>query len=265
MVNGDGFPPEIAGEVGTGSGLPLLWAHGLTSSRAAEDAAGLFTWSPPGPLVRWDAPGHGASRPLRRPEDATWPRLADIMLAVADGHGAEQFIAGGASMGTATSLWAAVTAPERVKALFLVIPPTAWETRAAQTHVYLERAAMVEEKGTAALAEAMEAEPVPALFAPVAETMKASRREATLAADPANLAKVLRGAAASDLPDRDRIRSLRVPSLILAWEGDGGHPVTTAAALSELLGDSELHVASQLRDVLNWRHVADEWLAKVGD
>ncbi len=53
------------------------------------------------------------------------------MCLEAKGKGAQKFVAGGSSMGCATSIYAALLAPERMKALVLVIPPTAWETRAA--------------------------------------------------------------------------------------------------------------------------------------
>lgn len=258
------FPDGIAGEV-SGTGPHLLWGHGLTSSRADEDAGALFGWRglPGATVVRWDAPGHGASRPAADDDDATWPRLGRLMLDVADAVGADRFVAGGASMGCATSLWAAVTAPERVRGLALAIPPTAWDTRAAQADVYRAGARLLETRGAAALADRLEEAPVPPALAAVAEERRAVRRAALLAADPVSLARVMRGAATSDLPAPDALRALEVPALVLAWTGDPGHPLGTAEALAGLLPAAQLHIAETLDDVRGWRELLAGWLARL--
>ena len=116
----------------SGSGRPFLWAHGLTSSIAAERDGGLFQWEDGVELVRYDARGHGRSPAGSSSADYEWPSLAEDFLAVADSVGFDSMVAGGASMGCATVLYAALAAPSRVDALVLAIPPTAWETRAAQ-------------------------------------------------------------------------------------------------------------------------------------
>jgi 3-oxoadipate enol-lactonase len=63
---------------------------------------------------------------------------------------------------------------------------------------------------------------------------------------------VLRGAAASDLPSRDELRTIVVPTLILAWADDPSHPLATAEALAEHLVLSELEVAHDLAGVRAW-------------
>ena len=65
----------------------------------------------------------------------------------------------------------------------------------------------------------------------------------------------MRGAAASDLPTPDAIATLDHPRLVLAWAGDPGHPESTAERLHELLPDSELRVATTVKDLFTWtRH-----------
>jgi pimeloyl-ACP methyl ester carboxylesterase len=71
-------------------------------------------------------------------------------------------------------------------------------------------------------------------------------------ADARAVATAMRGAADSDLPDRDALRALRIPTLILAWRGDPVHPVSTATQLAELLPRAELHVAATLDEVRAW-------------
>lgn len=54
----------------------------------------------------------------------------------------------GMSMGCATSIYAAIQAPERVIGLILVIPPTAWETRdETQRGKMRQGADLIEERG----------------------------------------------------------------------------------------------------------------------
>src|SRR5688572_22689200 len=90
----------------SGAGRPLLWAHGLTSSIAAERDAGVFGWEEiPGlDVIRYDARSHGRSGTGSTPEEHEWANLAVDYLAVADDQRAESFVAGGASMGCATVL-----------------------------------------------------------------------------------------------------------------------------------------------------------------
>ena len=80
------------------------------------------------------------TEPSYAPADYHWSNLAKDMAAVADGLGVENFIAGGQSMGCATALYAGLLAPQRIRGLVLVNPPTAWETRAAQGEFYRKMA-----------------------------------------------------------------------------------------------------------------------------
>jgi pimeloyl-ACP methyl ester carboxylesterase len=129
---------HLAATISGDGSRTLVWGHGLLSDRASEDELGLFDWSALDGvrLVRYDARGHGASSAPADPDELRWSALAQDMLAVGEAVGASRFVAGGASMGCATALHAAVAAPERVEALVLVIPPTAWETRTAQAQMY---------------------------------------------------------------------------------------------------------------------------------
>jgi pimeloyl-ACP methyl ester carboxylesterase len=48
------------------------------------------------------------------------------------------------------------------------------------------------------------------------------------------------------------VAAIANPALILAWDTDPGHPVSTAERLHELLPVSELHVATTLDAVREW-------------
>ena len=134
----------------SGTGPSFVWGHGLRSSRQNEDDAGLIDW----PIVRrsadvlrYDARGHGRSAFTADPEDYGWDQLALDQLSLCDHLEIRQAVVGGASMGAATALHVATVSPERVRCLVLMIPPTAWETRADQTDLYRQMAAVVESSG----------------------------------------------------------------------------------------------------------------------
>jgi 3-oxoadipate enol-lactonase len=242
-----------------GEGRPFVWAHGLTSSRANEESGGLFDWAPVvatgHQVVRYDARGHGATGGPPDPAAYRWPQLATDLLTLLDDLGIERTEAGGASMGCATLLHAALRAPERFDRLVLVIPPTAWATRAAQAEQYEGSARFVEAKGKEAWMEVAGEAPRPAIFADLPPfPFTADIPEALLPA-------VMRGAADSDLPPAESIASLTQPTLVLAWAGDPGHPESTAEQLAELLPDARLQVATRIRDVLGWPAEVASFLA----
>ena len=243
----------------SGEGPAFVWGHGLTSSRASEDGAGLFDWSSVVArgrmVVRYDAAGHGRTGGPADVEAYRWPRLAADLLGLLDHLGIERASAGGASMGCATLLHAAVRAPARFDRLALVIPPTAWETRAAQAEQYENSARLVEEAGKAAWLAVAGETLLPEIFA----DLPPMPFDADIPEDL--LPYVLRGAAGSDLPVPDEIAAIDRPTLVLAWAGDAGHPVSTAERLAELLPRAELRVATGLRDVLAWPTQVADFLA----
>ncbi len=236
----------------TGSGRTLVWGHGLTMSRAADDAAPTIDWSRvPADLVRYDARGHGESTTTSELAGYGWDALAQDQLALTAALGIDRYISGGASMGCATALHAAVAAPERIEALILMIPPTGWETRAAQAEQYAKGADVVEHKGVDLMISARRAIAPPDPH--VGDETYQDRRDAVLYAwDTGRLATALRGAAGADLPSRESIAEITVPTMILAWTGDPGHPQSTADELHSLIKDSTLSLASTKDELDSW-------------
>lgn len=235
-------------------GLDLVWGHGLTSSMASEDQLGLFDWSAiraSNRVLRYDARGHGLSGSSPEATDLSWRSLAEDQLALADHLGIGNYVAAGASMGCATALHVAVSASDRVGGLVLVIPPTAWDTRATQIGAYSVMAELLEAGDHATLLAGAAASPSPDPFADDPR-WKARFPELLQREDPARLARVFRGAAIADLPTPDEIATIDVPTLILAWTGDPGHPVTTAARLQELMVGSELVLATTSDGLGTW-------------
>jgi len=237
-----------------GTGPTLIWGHGLTSSRAREDDTRLIEWPQVrahATVVRYDARGHGESTSTADSADYHWRALAHDQLALADALDIETFIAGGASMGCATALHAAVLAPERVTALILAIPPTAWATRAAQQEGYELSARLVEQGELDVLVNGARASAPPDPLVDV-PAWRDGFEQMVRTTDPVRLTRILRGAATTDLPDPDAIATIDVPTLILCWTGDAGHPFSTAERLAELIPGSRISVASTFDQLSRW-------------
>jgi pimeloyl-ACP methyl ester carboxylesterase len=239
----------------------FVWAHALNSSVAHENEVGLFDWSEAAEVarvVRYDARGHGAADPQYEERAFRWSALVDDMLWAAPQG---PFVAGGAGMGAATALFAAARAPRRVQALVLALPPPAWEARRREGDAHRAVARAVERRGLPAYVRALEEAAQPRILAEELPLAHELGLQQVRRMDEQVLPAILRGAASSDLPTRAEVRSVVVPTLILAWEGDPGHPLSTAEELADLMVMSELHVAADLADVRRWPALVREFLA----
>lgn len=250
QINNLEFNIQVSGE-----GEVFVWGHGLSASIEAEDILDWFQWGnfPDSiRLIRYDARGHGKTQLSKKPEDYHWRNLGLDMLAIANAVGGEKFIAGGASMGCATTICAALEAPERIKALVLVIPPTAWETRAAQGAIWNRFALIGRLLGGKGMGNMMgknidrmlptwliDAEPEK--IEGIAKGMAAQKRSA--------LWHIFKGARLTDLPPRDEFKAIAdIPCQVLAWVGDPTHPVSSAEEVHRLLPKSELFIAQGYDD-----------------
>lgn len=234
---------EVVGDEG-----PLVvQLHGLTSSRDRDEQLGLDL---PRALrrhrvLRYDARGHGRSTGTPDAADYGWDSLAADLLALLDHVAPGERVHGvGPSMGTGTLLHAAIRDPGRFASLTLAVPPTAWKTRRAQTDTYRHNADLIEREGLAAFVALGSAAPIPPALAEAPDTLPS--------VEESLLPTVMRGAAATDLPHRRNIIRLTVPTLILAWTGDRGHPVSTARKLHSRIYGSRLVVARTPYGIMAW-------------
>ena len=252
----------------SGEGTPFIWGHGLTANMASEDATGLFGWDSfpkDKKLIRYDARGHGRTESSFFADDYHWENLAGDMIAIADDLGVETFMAGGQSMGCATTIYTGRIVPERVKRLVLMNPPTAWETRASQGEFYCNMAKIGRLLGGKMLARIMGRKLerlVPGWLVEakgeqingVLEGLKPLKRK--------TLFNLFKGAAVTDLPPREELQSMNIPSLILGWTGDPTHPIETAIELDRLLPQSTLVVAEGYSDFQNWPKLIRDFVSE---
>ena len=248
---------------GRTGGRPVVWGHGLTSSRLGEDDFPLVDLEQVREhhdVVRYDARGHGESAMLTNAERGSWAELALDQRALVDHLGIDDLVLGGVSMGVGTALHSALGLGERVHKLVLVIPPTAWGERAAQVAQYDQMASIVEAKGVEPLVTASSAIAPPDPFA--GSDVWSERRAAALrAADPVRLAAIFRGAGHADLPLAKDLSAIVAPTLVLAWSGDPGHPVSTAERLGEVLPNVDVTIASTVAEFEMWTNQVVNFLA----
>ena len=66
------------------------------------------------------------------------------------------------------------------------------------------------------------------------------------------LPTLFRGAALTDLPPREVVARVAVPTTVMAWVDDPAHPVSSAEAIHGLVAGSELVLARTPQDVTGW-------------
>jgi 3-oxoadipate enol-lactonase len=260
-----GLEVNLVDSGGRGDLLPFVWAHPLTSSVDAEDRHRVFDWSRARRDRRWvryDARGHGGSTATRHAADYRWANLAHDQLELLDALDLDEVVLGGASMGAATALHAAVAQPDRVAALVLVIPPSGWDHRAEVAKRYRGGARYVLTHGVHGFEKATRRLPDPPIFAGPLEALRGGGLGAFDTFHRLPLAAALRGAAGSDLPPPDRLAAVRdIPALVLAWDTDPSHPVATAERVASVFDHADLHVARSPDDVAEWPEHVDHFLA----
>lgn len=244
-----------------GAGPLIIRVHGLAQSRGTDQDLGLVGWQAlvgaGFRVISYDARGHGASTGTAEPDSYRWDGLAEDLLALIDRFSPDEAVrAIGISMGTGTIVTALARAPERFAAVVLGAPPTAWETRVPQRAVYKQLATAAESMSYEAFAASIARAPVPRIFAAVPGYPAAPAVRQSL------LPAVLRGAGSSDLPAPETLVAVSVPSLILAWDTDPMHPVSSARRLSELLPNSTLKISRTAVDVGSWATRAAAFLGE---
>ena len=264
----------------------VVWGHGLCNSLEGEDAERLWDfWNDdddddgapapgPGPpprsfrcprtmrVVRYAARGHGDSSPADRPEDCTWETLGRDMLALARRRrrdASQKLILGGASMGSASALYAArhalddavagsnpTGANPEIDGLVLVILPTFHDTRRRRGAQIVAAA----ERGYDATASRKKIRPI------FRGTEREDEPPIAMGVRPDSFEHVMRASAVSDLPsaeDMSSRASSHPPTLALCWDcGDATHPGSSAARLAELVPSARVRVARSLEETREW-------------
>jgi pimeloyl-ACP methyl ester carboxylesterase len=220
----------------TGAGSPVtVVAHGLSSSSSdlTELVDGLD-----GTRVSFDFRGHGRSAGGDGISYDQTAMTRDLSF-VADRFGATHAV--GVSMGAASILRLLCAQPARFAAICLVLP--AWldgdaPDREANAHL----ARMLERDGTAAVTDDVMATDAVRSLAPVwLERIRAQIRRM----ETPGMTRALREYPSGGAPvgDASLLRWIVAPALILAHDGDPGHPASVAHRLGGLLPNADVRVA----------------------
>jgi|TARA_R110001592_G_scaffold57353_2_gene174380 pimeloyl-ACP methyl ester carboxylesterase len=249
-----------------GKGQTLIWAHGSTGSIQSEDAIGLYAWHrfpKKLQLIRYDAVGHGLSSAGKCVEDYLWPELANDMISIATHFNpTPSLLLGGQSMGSATCLFAALKHPHKVKGLILMNPPTAWHARAVQVgeyHKMAKAARIFGGKGLAKINAKHWGKLLPSWLINGHEHSVLGMLDGLKLMTRQTLDHLFRAAALNDLPSKQQLAELTMPTLILAWHGDKTHPIETAIQLHATIPNSTLHIAASIDEVNEWPELISEF------
>jgi pimeloyl-ACP methyl ester carboxylesterase len=101
----------------------MIWIHGGSVEDSSVMVPDLEPFLPRVRALFPDTRGHGLSTRFERVADYTYARKAEDLLAWLDTLGVREAVWGGASMGAALSLWIAVHAPERARAVVSISGP----------------------------------------------------------------------------------------------------------------------------------------------
>jgi 3-oxoadipate enol-lactonase len=101
----------------------VVWIHGGSVEDSSSMLADLEPFFTRIRALFPDARGHGLSTKFERPGDYTYDRKLEDLVLWLDALGIERAIWGGASMGAALSLWAAVHVPDRVRGVVSISGP----------------------------------------------------------------------------------------------------------------------------------------------
>ena len=236
---------------------------------ALEDEAAVIDWSNIGRdrwrLIRYDARGHGESGGGDDRREYALESLAEDLLGLLDELSLERAVLGGASLGALTAIQAAVLAPDRVDALVIALPPAAGRARRVPSVMLRGAARTVELVGKSAFLRTARITPPPPILRGELAPFARSVVEGFDRLDRQRLVTILRVGADLDLPSSAALAAIAVPTLLLGWVSDPGHPVATIDQLSGVWPHAERHVAADAAAVREWPERVRRFLANLGD
>ena len=246
-----------------GEGQPFIWLHGMLNSVESDSVYSLIDFNSIQDLVsvvRYNYCDQSTDG------DYSWPALTDELMCILNAQNYDKVVMGGLSMGAATSLHAAVQFPERVKALVLVTPPPAWEMRNDVIAVYKKIVSKTNGKTVPEILKRIIqwSQDPPDFFEQIHRGTRQRLLDNRLGFEPPYYSQIYLGGAASDLPSREQIAKIDVPTLIVSIPNDINHPFEMAQNLHQLIHGSELFVVSDYKDYQKLQHKVHDFLALHG-
>lgn len=193
-------------------------------------------------VLRYDQRGHGATP--GKPGPYSLKQLGGDVLALLDVLGIRKAHFAGVSLGGMTGMWLAEHAPERIDRLALICTSAALGPASA----WRDRAALVRDKGTAAMVEAS----LPKWFTPALadrEDVVAKFGGMLAAADAEGYAGCCEAIAGMDL--LDGLGRISAPTLVIAGAEDPATPPAHAEQIAAAVAGARLEVLSPAAHLAN--------------
>jgi 3-oxoadipate enol-lactonase len=169
-------------------------------------------------------------------------QLGRDLLELLDEVGADRVSVCGLSLGGATAMWVAANAPERIDRLVLACT----SARFSDPEPWLERAALVRERGLEPIADSI----VARWFTPAERPEVAARFRKLLVETPREAyAACCEALAAWDF--RDRLDMIQAPTLVIAAAEDPSTPPEHAELLAREIPDAKLVVLTDAAHLAN--------------
>ncbi len=246
-----------------GEGQPFIWLHGMLNSVESDSLYSLIDFESlqnQVSVVRYDYCDQSIDG------DYSWLALTNELISVLDSNNYDKVMIGGLSMGAGTAIHAAVRFPERIRALILVTPPPAWETREKVKAVYRK---VISKTNSQTVPEILKriiqlSQDPPQYFEKEHPGTREKLLLNRLSFEPQYYTQIYLGGANSDFPSREQISEINVPTLIIAHPDDTNHPLETAKELNNLIKGSELVVISDYEDYQNLQIKIRHFIVKNG-
>ncbi|HYJ67598.1 MAG TPA: 3-oxoadipate enol-lactonase [Nocardioidaceae bacterium] len=207
-------------------------------------------------VVRYDTRGHGESPVPDGPYEID--DLVDDLIALLDTVGADRAHLVGLSIGGMTAMRLAIREPERVDRLVLICT----SARLEPVSGWLERAALVRDNGTAAIAPVVAARWFTPTYLDAHPELRVASEAMVAGTPPEGYAGCCEAIAAMDL--RDDLASIKAPTLAIAGADDPAIPLDHLRRIADSVHDARLLVvadaahlaAAQQPDTINAAMVA---------
>jgi len=228
---------------GPADGTPVLLLHGILLDSAVNRDVALPMAESGFRVILLDLLGHGRSDRAESAELRT-DFFAEQVLACLNHLQVDQAVVGGISLGAIVALQVAVTAPKRVRALFLEMPVMEESTPFAAILL----SPLIYATGVFAWLYRPFAQLLQRLPRPRKSVFESALNAA--AQDPEAIRAVLHGVLVGPVvPQRRLRRKIEVPALVIGHAGDWLHNLEDSRALAEELPNGRLLTAKSILEL----------------
>jgi 3-oxoadipate enol-lactonase len=212
----------------TGKGTPFFWLHGMFYSLEVEDVFSVFDFEELSRyvrLIRVELPAHGISPLPASTDRLTWESIAADIREIADTLRCDRYFMGGFSQGACISAHVCINNPNVIGCVTAMLPKI-WDERPIVRRTYTKLVRQLEsDNGRIVLEKVFGI----TKYAPHrvgwnkndAEKINEIMQYMTISAATI----ILKGAILSDMPEKNSLKNMGLPALVVGWDDDTNHPI----------------------------------------